>query len=503
MNDDDLLLRFNKIRQDPWEFSTQMVFTKDESDMSNPVKRFPVHFEYLKLYYKIWQRERLLAVPKSRRMFFSWATLILYLHDTMFNIGRQQAVVSKKEDDADQLIERMEFILKNLPKNIIPPELIPRWKRTFCSLEFPDIDSRITGFPSGADQLRSYAASGILGDESAFWPDAEKMYSAAFPVIETKGRMTMISSAAPGFFERLVHDKFNMDENNPELIVDMDKKFPMKGIEIWKNPKNKFTIFQAHYSANPDKQDPSYKETMRSGMPLSKFNQEYEISWDTFEGRVVFPDWNKTMHGSRVKLEPYLGLPLLVGVDFGLTPSAVIAQLQGHQLVILDEVVTENMGAERFTEYLKLHIVKKYPSWSNTKEMVAMFTDPAGFDRNQNDESTCAQKLSKYFRPQPGAIRFEERRSAVEHFLCKITGGEPNFVVDLTRCRVLVSGFDGGYHFPEKAFEIEPNKVRPLKNEFSHIHDGLQYLCTGILRMKGSRHISIPGPNYNFSKAEG
>jgi hypothetical protein len=493
---DNLLENFMRVREDPWEFAKQCVYTQDQIDLKNPIKKFPAHFDYLKLYFRVWQRERLLAVPKSRRMFLSWATLILYLHDTMFNIGRQQAVVSRKEDDADDLLNRMVFILDNIPKDMFPPGVIPKYKKTYCQLDFPEIDSRILAFPSGADQLRSYAASGILGDESAFWPEAEKMYAATFPIIETKGRMTMISSAAPGFFKKLVFDEF---DDSPKTEKDfIEKKFPMEGIELWKNPRNKFTVFQIHYTASPDKRSGEYRDAMKSGMPISKFNQEYEISWDTFEGKVVYPDWNKNTHGSKEIILPHVGLPLFIGVDFGLTPSAAICQLQGSQLVVLREVVTENMGAERFTELLKRTITNHYPGWSDTKEDVIMYVDPAGFAKSQSDETTCAQKLMKYFRPRPGAITWEERRTAVESFLCKIAGGVPSFKVNLSTCKILTGGFDGGYHFKEEAFEVEPNKVRPLKNEYSHIHDALQYVCSGIVGNKRGRVVRIPEPDYNF-----
>lgn len=496
--DQDLLKLYEKIRKDPWEFSSRLVYTKDEKDRDQPIKKFPANLDYLKLYFKVWQRERLMAVPKSRRMFLSWATMILYLHDTMFNVGRQTAIVSRKEHDADDLLERMKFILDSIPSDVIPKELIPKYKKTFCSLEFPDIQSRILAFPSGADQLRSYAFSGIMADEAAFWPDAEEMYAATYPTIENSGRMTMISSAAPGFFKKLVFDQLDDSEADPGF--DSKKRFPMNGIEIWKNPKNRFTVFQIHYTANPEKRADSWRQQTKSGMPTAKFMQEFEISWDTFEGKVVYPDWNKNIHGSKEDLHPHVGSPILVGIDFGLTPCAILAQLQGPQLVVFDELITENMGAERFTELLKRFISNKYPNWANTKESCIVFIDPAGLSKNQNDETTCAQKLSKYFKPFPGAITWEERRTAVEHFLCRMTQGKPNLVVSLSNCKVLTAGFEGGYHFSDAAFEIEPNKVRPVKNEYSHPHDAFQYLCTGIAGRRRNRGIKIPEPSYKFEE---
>ncbi len=198
---------YDKIKKDPWEF-LHYVNTQDQVDKKRPIKPFPVNLPYIKLYVRLWEREPLILIPKSRRMKMSWTNIALYTHDTMVNVGRHQAFVSKKEDDSDVLIQRAHFIMKNLDKKL-PEKFIPRFEYTFCKLRFPELDSLIEGFPSGADQLRQFTFSGIMGDEMAFWDDAQKAYSASLPTIEGGGRMTLISSPAPGFFKRMVHDKLN------------------------------------------------------------------------------------------------------------------------------------------------------------------------------------------------------------------------------------------------------------------------------------------------------
>src|ERR1035437_7144791 len=73
-----------KCSKDPWFFAVNCVFTTDEVDQTNPTKRFPKQFKYLEYFFKIWTQERMIAVPKSRRMFMSWATLTLHVWDAMF-----------------------------------------------------------------------------------------------------------------------------------------------------------------------------------------------------------------------------------------------------------------------------------------------------------------------------------------------------------------------------------------------------------------------------------
>lgn len=196
-------------RTDPWAFCCDCVFTLDQADEINPIKKFPSHFEYLKLYTRIWQKEKLIAVPKSRRMFMSWMNIALYTWDTAFHIGRLNAFVSKKEEDADELVKRSLFILDNIPESALPKCMIPRYDYTYGKLKFPETNSMIQGFPQGANQLRQFTFSGILGDEMAFWDSAQEMYASSFPTLEGGGRFTAVSSPAPGFYKALVFDRLD------------------------------------------------------------------------------------------------------------------------------------------------------------------------------------------------------------------------------------------------------------------------------------------------------
>lgn len=214
----DLVERIRKIRNDPWEF-LKGVRTLDEVDRKNPIKPYPIDRPYAKLFVRLWQRERLLLVPKSRRMTMSWTCIALTVWETMFYLGRNWAFVSKKENDSGELVKRAEFILNNFDPDIIPPEIVPRFDATFCNIEFPELNSKIMGFASGADQMRQYTFSGILWDEMAFGDNIEDAYGSAWATIEGKnsdegGKFIGISSAAPGFFQRLVFDQ--LDQTNEE-----------------------------------------------------------------------------------------------------------------------------------------------------------------------------------------------------------------------------------------------------------------------------------------------
>lgn len=152
----------------------------------------------------------------------SWTCIALSTWDAAFHSGRYWAFVSKKETDSDELVKRSQFILENLDHEVIPKEIVPKFEPVFGRLTFPEINSKIEGFASGADQLRQFTFSGILGDEMGFWDNAEEMFSASFPTLEGKdgiegGKFVGISSPAPGFFKRLVQDR--LDEPGGEDVL--------------------------------------------------------------------------------------------------------------------------------------------------------------------------------------------------------------------------------------------------------------------------------------------
>lgn len=499
--DDEQVAQYLRYRDNPWAFLSECVFTKDQVDRVTPMKLFPSR-DYLRFYSKLWSRYPLIACPKSRRMTMSWATIGLYVWDTIFHKGRFQAFVSKKEDDAHELVSRAKFIVDHIPPDKLARELVPKYNDKFNVLDFYELDSKIQGFPQGADQLRQFTFSGIFGDESAFWEQAQAFYSASFPTIEGGGRMTLVSSPAPGFFKKLVFDALDVpgDINTAEYVPDF--KSPLPGTRVWTNKKNRFCVLELHYTADPAKRSEVFKESIKNSMPLMDYLREYELHWDTFEGQPVYPEFSK-LHICNDKPVPAVGVPMLIAFDFGLTPAAVIAQFENGRLTIFKEYVEVNMGALRFVPKVIADIRMRWPSKSDLRKDWRCFIDPSGVNRSDTDESSCAQILSASgFAPAPGPIAFEERRKAVGNFLMQMTKEGPAFQIYGNECPTLVKGFEGGYRFDAKAVDKEPNKLRPVKDSFSHPHDCLQYVCAGVRGLQSSFKLNIPKPMYGLT-AEG
>lgn len=201
------------VLRDPWFFLSHCVFTRDQVDIHASVKPAPADRPYLFTLTRLFQREPLLAVLKSRRMWISWWAIAVMLHDAITHQDRDIYFVSKKEPDADELVRRARFIHDSIPRSIWHDQLLPKAKYKENHLEFPSIRSGIHAVASGADQLRQFTASGILMDEMSFWPDCRETYTAAKPTIEGGGRVLIISTPSPKvgteppFFHTLVYDK--------------------------------------------------------------------------------------------------------------------------------------------------------------------------------------------------------------------------------------------------------------------------------------------------------
>jgi len=284
--------------------------------------------------------------------------------------------------------------------------------------------------------------------------------------------------------------------------LQVDHKYPMRGVHIWNNPKNGFTVFELHYTADEAKQSPEWKREASKGMPIRKWNQEYEIVWETWTGKPVYADFVKANHITKETISPHVGLPLLRGWDFGLTPAAIICQLQKNTLCVIHEFTAVNEGIETFSEKVLKQCKTLWPMWGDTMVDWLDFYDPAGNRANETNVVSCANVLkAKRLRCVPGAVAFEARRSAVEYYLTRSDRQGPWFKISEPHCPVLCAGFAGGYRYPDKIDGMAVDRIKPLKDHHSHPHDALQYLATGIRKGYNRKKRKIPLPHYGWTRA--
>lgn len=197
-----------------------------------------------------------------------------------------------------------------------------------------------------------------------------------------------------------------------------------------------------------------------------------------FDGKPVYSEYNDTLHCKQIN--PIQGVKLVIGLDFGLTPAAVITQTDARgRLLVLDEVVGDDMAIRGFLEDLLIpYLMDSYAPWWNKKdEMIICIGDPAGDQRAQTDERCCFDEVrDKKLRIRAAKSNsWLPRRGAVAWYLSKLSGGQPAFLLD-SDCPVLRKGFNGGYKYRRIQVTGEARFTdEAAKNSYSHPHDALQY----------------------------
>lgn len=201
------------------------------------------------------------------------------------------------------------------------------------------------------------------------------------------------------------------------------------------------------------------------------------------DGKPVYPEFNDALHIKAIN--PIQGLRLDIGMDFGLTPAAIITQTDPRgRLLVLDELCGEDMAIRQFLQDVLIpQLVRVYPTWwakRNDKEPgIVVFGDPAGAQRAQTDEKSCFDEVKAAgLKIRPGRTNaFLARRGAVAWFLSKLVAGQPALLLDPC-CSLLRKGFNGGYKYRRIQVTGEERYTEePAKNKFSHPHDALQYVA--------------------------
>jgi len=168
--------------------------------------------------------------------------------------------------------------------------------------------------------------------------------------------------------------------------------------------------------------------------------------------------------------------PVIVGLDFGLTPSAIFTQpTQRGGINVLKEIVSFGMGIKQFTEYLMIPFINKH-----FKDMDLTFIgDPAGNQRAQTDEVTVFKELEGLgiYCEEANTNVLDVRLEAVRFFLDSMRDGKAACQVH-PDCNYLRKGFNGGYKFRRLQVVGEERFAdTPAKNKYSHVHDSFQYVC--------------------------
>jgi hypothetical protein len=201
------------------------------------------------------------------------------------------------------------------------------------------------------------------------------------------------------------------------------------------------------------------------------------------EGKPVFYNFRDGTHVAPSPLSAVPGLPLMIGVDFGLTPAAVIGQrLVDGRWLILSELHMDCAGVVRFAQALTAHVAQQYPD----HKVAGVYGDPAGTQRNQIDERTAIDVLAEHtgwrVRPAAPTNDWTMRLEACLGTFGRMVDGKPGILIS-PACADFRKACGGGYHYRllrngnGMTYADEPAKSP--SDPASHLADAFQYLLLG------------------------
>lgn len=358
-----------------------------------------------------------------------------------------------------------------------PDGVTGRWKESEMTyyLEVGDVRAEILFLPLDTpDDQRRLLSLELTG---AFVNEAREVHPEL--IIALRSRMPrypsrgLLPKGTPPYWSGII-----MDTNPPSEDSWLYEQFEIKkpdGWEIYKQPSG-----LSPDAENKENLGPTYYEDMMAGATEDFIRVHVRGEYGrSLIGRAVYESsFVKDFHVAKESLLPleYENYPIIVGMDFGRTPAAVFGQKTPRGAVhILDSLYQENIGLEKFLEeYVKPLIAQRFP-----RNRILVVGDPAGWAKTQLSEESVAdvfrrQNLVAIRAPTNDPVK---RIAAVERLMARQVDGKAMFLVD-PRCKHLVQGLYGGYKYKRR--QDGSYEAAPLKDEFSHDNDALQYLALGV-----------------------
>lgn len=250
-------------------------------------------------------------------------------------------------------------------------------------------------------------------------------------------------------------------------------------------PEANWKLFHQPSGLNMDAENvenlpPGYYENLLSERDEGWSDVHVRSQWgSSVSGQAVFKrSFNPEKHVVEgLKVNPFR--PLIVGLDFGRTPAAILGQSDPlGRVLFFEEVLSEDMGLRQFlTERLKPRLMEE----PYMGKRVFVIADPAGTQKSQLAEESAFDVLKQAgLAAYPATTNDIGRRLlAFEKLLTDFPGGEPGLQISRMGCPTLVRALSGQYKYRRKTngqLDDRPEKLHP----WSDVADAGQYLALAV-----------------------
>ena len=418
-----------------WHFITAHVHTLERK---TGVRKFP-DWPYLRRFVETVHAERLAIVLKSRQMLASWTVSAYLLWHALFNGECDHLILSKRSDEAEEMLVRVRFMFHHLPD----------WMKVSVGvnnkniLEFRGSNSRIISLPATPDVGRAYAPGVVFWDEMAFTPYDEEIFASLQPALDGGGKFIGVSSAN-GSWTKHGRLWINADEAG-------------------------FARVRIHYSEHPEK-DGAWEREARKGISGVQWAREQEMSLEA-GGMLVYDSFTEETHVTDFRFTP--GLPVYRAVDFGYhTPVVLWIQVAGDDTaVVCREWIGTNCTISATAEALRegdreLGITEA--------DVVCTYCDPAGAAKNDSGISSVEILAREGVNLEYRASSIAAGVDLVREKLMDAAGRTALFVS--RSCKRVINDF--------RRYRRHPQTGEPVKDGVSdHAMDALRYFVINYYRL--------------------
>jgi hypothetical protein len=344
-------------------------------------------------------------------------------------------------------------------------------------------------------------------ETSMVWLNECDMHAARIPglMFSRTGRYPSVDQISPSELDRVTRPYRSLLQKSGMKVDDDEVLLPRI---LWGdcNPPDPENWVNTQLIEEPEKyplyklfRQPSglsNKAENRAGKPRSAYEQDLNTMTKDDARRFVFGEigyakdgkpvyeneFNHSFHVSDEPLEPAAGLPLGLGMDAGGSPAVIFVQeIPNGQLRVLRELCCDpGTGPARFSEMAYDAMLTNFPRMPVREA----YSDPSswyGADKVAGELSwveIVARALSINIEPAP-SNEPGLRQDAVRYYLGRpIDSNTPRILID-PRCKRVIGGFAAHYKLTKQASAGQTDKLAVAKNEYSHIHDALQYWCLG------------------------
>jgi hypothetical protein len=253
------------------------------------------------------------------------------------------------------------------------------------------------------------------------------------------------------------------------------------------NPNSRWKLFHQPSGISPDAENlenlpPGYYENAMSGSTEERIATQIRSEWGTSNaGQAVFRrsfDANTHVRDMEIVVNPLR--PIMIAMDFGRTPCALIGQVDVYgRYLIFEEIVTEDIGLHQMcSERLRPRLMGE----PYTGKRAYIVADPAGNQKSQHGEETAFDVLKSHgFLAYPGVTNdVHPRLLAVEKLLRQQIMGQPALQISRVGCPVLIRALASQYHYKRRRDGHLDDKPEKNNHPYSDVADALQYGCLSV-----------------------